>query len=563
MTDEASSPKASNNFIHRNIDEDLRQGRYDKIATRFPPEPNGYLHLGHSRSIVLNFGTAQSYGGVCNLRFDDTNPTKEELEYMEAIKRDIEWLGFRWDNLFYASDYFEQLYQLALKMIREGKAYVDSLSADEMRAYRGNLTEPGEDSPYRTRSVEENLELFQAMRNGVYNEGEHVLRAKIDMASGNISLRDPVMYRILRVAHPRTGDAWCIYPTYDWAHGQSDYIEGISHSLCTIEFSHHNPLYEWFLDAIGAAKPRSYQTEFAPLQVSYMLFSKRNLKRLVDEGFVRSWDDPRMPTLSGLRRRGVSPQGIRDFVEDAGVDRTESTLEMQRFEYFVRQDLNKRAERRMAVLDPLKITIRNYPEGQEEHCEAVNNQEDASAGTRLVPFSRDIYIEREDFMEDAPRKFFRLSLGREVRLMHAYYITCVEVIKDDGGEVSELICEYDPKSKGGNTSDNRKVKGTLHWVSAKHALDAEVRLYDYLWTKADPKDSPEGEDFTANYNPHSETIIQGAKVEPDLANMPAETHYQFLRKGYFIEDKDSSASHLIFNRTIGLKDSWSKTKGKN
>ncbi|MEZ4607802.1 MAG: glutamine--tRNA ligase/YqeY domain fusion protein [Deinococcales bacterium] len=552
----------TNNFIHRLIDEDLSKGRYQEIVTRFPPEPNGYLHLGHLKSIVLNFGTAERYGGRCNLRFDDTNPLKEDREYIEAMKRDIKWLGYHWDGLFHASDYFEQLYAWAVKLIKEGKAYVDSLSADEIREYRGNLSEPGKESPYRNRSVEKNLALFEAMRRGEFKEGEHVLRAKIDMASGNINFRDPVMYRILHATHPHTGDTWCIYPSYDWAHGQSDYLEGISHSLCTIEFSNHNPLYEWYLEAIEAKSPRTYQTEFAPLIISYILFSKRNLKRLVEEGYVSGWDDPRLPTIAGMRRRGYTPKGLKDFVEDVGVDRSESVIELSRFEYFIRQDLNKTSQRLMAVLEPIKVTLSNYPEDLVEEFEAVNNHEDLSAGTRKVPFSRELYIEREDFAENPPKGFFRLAPGAEVRLMHAYYITCQEIIKDEAGNITELRCTYDPETRGGDSPDKRKVKGTLHWVSARHALDAEVRLYERLFNKENPKDVEEGQDFTANLNPDSLRVMGGVKLEPSTLTFPDDTHYQFLRKGYFIKDPDSTAAKLVFNRTIDLKDTWAKLQKK-
>ncbi len=552
----------STNFIEEIIEEDLSTGKYEgRVHTRFPPEPNGYLHIGHAKSICLNFGLAEKYNGLSNLRFDDTNPTKEEQEYIDSIKEDIRWLGFDWgDREYYASDYFDQLYQYALQLIKDGKAYVDSLSAEEIREYRGTLTEPGRNSPYRDRSVEENLELFEQMRAGEFEEGAYVLRAKIDMSSGNLNMRDPVMYRILHASHHRTGDKWCIYPMYDWAHGQSDSIEGITHSLCTLEFEDHRPLYDWFLDQLGIYHPQ--QIEFARLNLSHTVLSKRKLLKLVGEGHVRGWDDPRMPTISGLRRRGYTPEAIRDFADRIGVAKANSTVDIALLEHCLREELNKKAQRVMVVLDPLRVVITNYPEDQVEEMEAVNNPEDASAGTRKVPFSGTIYIEREDFREDPPKKFFRLAPGREVRLMHAYFITCQEVIKDEEtGQVIELRCTYDPASRGGSSPDGRKVKGTLHWVSAEQALDAEVRMYEHLFTKADPNEVAEGEDFTANLNPSSLEFAP-AKVEPDLAGAPPGSRYQFIRQGYFCVDPDSTADRPVFNQTVGLRDTWAKIEKK-
>ncbi len=550
------------NFIKKIIDEHNETGRFaGRVHTRFPPEPNGYLHIGHAKSICLNFGLAQDYGGKTNLRFDDTNPVKEEQEYIDAIKEDVRWLGFQWDGPeLYASDYFEQLYQWAIQLIKAGKAYVDSLSADEIREYRGTLTEPGQDSPYRNRSVEENLELFGRMKNGDFPDGSHVLRAKIDMTSGNLNMRDPVMYRILHAEHPRTGNQWCIYPMYDWAHGQSDSIEGITHSICTLEFEAHRPLYDWFVEQLGIFAPQ--QIEFARLNLTYTVMSKRRLLRLVQDGFVRGWDDPRMPTLSGLRRRGFTPEAIRDFAERVGVAKNDSTVDYGLLEYHLRQDLNRRARRAMAVLNPLKVVITNYPAGQTEEMEAVNNPEDPTAGTRLVPFAREIYIEREDFMEDPPKKFFRLAPGREVRLMHAYYITCTDVIKDADGHVTELHCTYDPATKGGDSPDGRRVKGTLHWVSAQHAVDAEVRMYDYLFTKPDPNNVPDGQDFTDFINPDSLLVQNGCKLEPSLAQAAPGDRFQFLRNGYFVVDPDSTAGGPVFNRTATLRDTWAKIQRK-
>jgi glutaminyl-tRNA synthetase len=554
----------SSNFIKKMIEADIASGKNDgKVVTRFPPEPNGYLHIGHAKPIVLNFGLAQTFDGACSLRFDATPPRHAAAVSVAAITRDLPWLGFDWgERLFHASDYFEQLYEWALKLIRKGLAYVDSQTPEQIRENRGTLTEPGIESPYRNRSVEENLELFERMRAGEFAEGACVLRAKIDMSSGNINFRDPVMYRIMHKDHQRTGDKWRIYPMYDWAHGQSDALEGVTYSLCSIEFSDHNPLYEWFLDAVEIPKPRTEQTEFARLKITYTLLSKRKLIRLVEEGHVSGWDDPRMPTLAGMRRRGYTPKAIRDFVERVGVDRRDSTVEYQLLEYFVRQDLNQVAQRVMGVLEPLKVIITNYPEDQEEWLEAVNNPEDDSAGTRQVPFSRELYIEQKDFMEDPPKKFFRLAPGREVRLMHAYYLTCNEVIKDEAGNITELHCTYDPETKGGDSADGRKVKGTLHWVSAKHALDADVQVYEQLFSSEDPNDVPEGADFTANINPNSLTVMEGVKLEPSLADAPAFGHYQLLRQGYYSIDPDSTPEKPVLNQTIGLKDTWAKMRAK-
>ncbi len=557
----ASTP--SSNFIRDIIEEDLRTDRYGgRVHTRFPPEPNGYLHIGHAKSICLNFGLAADYGGLCNLRFDDTNPTKEEIEYVESIKEDVRWLGFDWgDREFYASDYFEQLYEYAVQLIKKGKAYVCDLSPEEIREYRGTLTEPGKESPYRNRSVEENLDLFERMRAGEFEDGSRTLRAKIDMASPNMNMRDPVMYRILHATHHRTGDKWCIYPTYDWAHGQSDSIEGITHSICTLEFEDHRPLYDWFLDQLGIHHPR--QIEFARLNLSYTVLSKRKLRILVEEGHVNGWDDPRMPTLSGLRRRGYTPESIRDFCERIGVARADSLVDIALLEHCLREDLNKRAPRVMAVLRPLRMVIDNYPEGQVEWFDAVNNPEDPGMGTRKVPFSRVLYVEQDDFREDPPKKWFRLAPGREVRLKHAYLVTCVQVVKDEQtGEVVELHCTYDPETRGGAAPDGRKVRGTLHWVSAAHALEAEVRLYNRLFTKADPDDTPEGLDFRANLNPNSLEVLTECRVEPSLAGAEVGSHYQFLRLGYFCVDPDSLAGKLVFNRTVPLRDTWAKIERK-
>ena len=553
---------APSNFIHDIIDEDMRTGKYaGRVHTRFPPEPNGYLHIGHAKSIWINYGTAEKYGGKFNLRFDDTNPTKEEQEYIDSITHDVKWLGADWeDRLFFASDYFQQLYDWAIQLIKAGKAYVDDLSADEIREYRGTLTEPGKNSPYRDRSIEENLDLFQRMKDGEFPDGSRVLRAKIDMASPNVNLRDPIMYRILHAEHPRTGDAWCIYPMYDWAHGQSDSIEGITHSICTLEFENNRPLYEWFIEALGIYAPQ--QIEFARLNLTYTLMSKRKLLRLVREGHVSGWDDPRMPTLSGLRRRGVTPEAIRVFCDRIGVSKANSVVDIAMLEHAIREDLNLHAQRVMAVLNPLKVVIENYPEDQVEEIDAVNNPEDASMGTRKVPFSRVLYIERDDFMEDPPKKFFRLAPGREVRLRYAYFITCTDVVKDAAGNIVELRCTYDPATRGGDAPDGRKPKATLHWVSAAHALDVEVRLYDNLFAVPDPENVPEGQDFTANLNPNSLEVIPAAQIEPFVAGAAPGSRYQFERQGYFCVDPDSTADRLVFNRTVGLRDTWAKIQQK-
>jgi len=546
-------------FIRNIIAEDLRTNKYGgRVHTRFPPEPNGRLHIGHAKAICLNFGVATEYeGGLCNLRFDDTNPIKEEEEYVEAIKEDIRWLGFDWeDRLFYASDYFDQLYEYAVRLIKDGKAYICDLSPDEIREYRGTLTEPGKESPYRTRSVEENLDLFERMRAGEFKEGDHVLRAKIDMASPNLNLRDPVMYRILRATHHRTGDKWCIYPMYDFTHCLSDSIEGITHSLCSLEFENNRPLYDWFLDELGVYHPQ--QIEFARLNLNYTVMSKRKLLQLVEKGLVSGWDDPRMPTLSGLRRRGYTPEAIRDFCERIGVAKSNSVVDITLLEHCLRSDLNKRAPRVMSVLRPLRVVIDNYPEDEVEELDAVNNPEDESMGTRKIPFSRVLYIEREDFREDPPKKYFRLAPGREVRLKHAYYITCVGVVKDEQtNEVIELHCTYDPESRGGWTPDNRKVRGTLHWVSAAHALKAEVRLYDRLFTKENPL-GEDGSDFLDYLNPDSLEMLTSCQIEPGLAGATPGSRYQFLRMGYFCVDPDSSGDRLVFNRTVSLRDTWAR-----
>ena len=555
----ATESNAPSDFIRTIIQEDLNTGKYDgRVHTRFPPEPNGYLHIGHAKSICLNFGVAADFGGLCNLRFDDTNPTKEELEYVESIQEDIRWLGFDWgERLYYASDYFQQLFDYAVYLIKKGLAYVDDLTADEIRAYRGTLTEPGKESPYRNRSVEENLDLFERMRAGEFSDGSRVLRAKIDMASGNLNLRDPVMYRILHEAHHRTGDQWCIYPMYDFAHGQSDSIEKITHSLCTLEFQDHRPLYDWFVEELDIYHPQ--QIEFARLNLSYTVLSKRKLLRLVNEKYVRGWDDPRMPTISGLRRRGYTPEAIRDFCDRIGVAKSDSIVDMALLEHCIRQDLNQRAQRVMGILNPLRVVIDNYPEGLVEEMEAINNPEDGSMGTRKVPFSKVLYIERDDFMEEPPKKFFRLAPGREVRLRYAYFVTCVGVVKDEKtGEVTELHCTYDPATKGGDAPDGRKVKGTLHWVSAAHALPAEVRLYDRLFLNENPDDTVGGADFTSNLNPNSLEVLKNCYVEPSLADSKPGSRYQFERLGYFCVDPDSGPDSLVFNRTVALRDSWAK-----
>ncbi len=549
----------SSDFVRDAIREDLRaKGHGGQVRTRFPPEPNGYLHIGHAKAISIDFGVAEEFGGLCNLRFDDTNPAKEESKYVEAIQKDIRWLGFDWeDRLYYASDYFEQLYEWAEQLVREGKAYVDSLSPEEIKEYRGAFGEPGRDSPYRNRTVEENLDLFQRMRAGEFEDGAHVLRAKIDMSSGNMNMRDPVMYRILHESHHRAGDEWCIYPMYDFAHGQSDSIEGITHSLCDLAYEEHRPLYDWFLDQLGIYHPR--QIEFARLNLSYTVLSKRYLLQLVEDGLVGGWDDPRLPTLAGLRRRGYTPEAIREFLDRIGVAKKESRVDIALLEHCLREDLNKRSPRVMAVLRPLRVVIDNYPEGQVEEFEAVNNPEDEGMGTRKLPFSRVLYVERDDFREDAPKKWFRLAPGREVRLKHAYYITCQEAVKDEStGQVVELRCTYDPQSRGGGTPDGRKVRGTLHWVSAAHALDAVVRLYDHLFITPDPGDGEDGKGWAAYINPNSLEILTACKVEPSLAGATPGDRYQFLRMGYFCVDPDSSAGKLVFNRTVTLRDTWAK-----
>ncbi|HSY14145.1 MAG TPA: glutamine--tRNA ligase/YqeY domain fusion protein [Verrucomicrobiae bacterium] len=558
----ASTPGESterpSNFVRDIVLDDLKTNKFNgNVHTRFPPEPNGYLHIGHAKSICLNFGLAKEFGGQTNLRFDDTNPEKEEQEYVDSIITDARWLGADWgDRMFYASDYFDQLHAWAVQLIKAGKAYVDDLGAEEVRKYRGTLTEPGKESPYRNRSVEENLELFERMRQGEFPDGSRTLRAKIDMASPNLNMRDPVMYRILHAAHHRTGDKWCIYPMYDFAHGQSDSLEQITHSICTLEFEDHRPLYNWFIQQLGIFP--SQQIEFDRLNLTYTLLSKRKLLQLVNEGRVRGWDDPRMPTISGIRRRGYTPEAIRNFCGAIGVSKTNGIIDLAMMEHFVRDDLNKRALRAMAVLRPLKVVIDNYPEGQVEELELANNPEDASAGTRKVPFSRELYIEQDDFREDPPKKFFRLSPGQEVRLRGGYFITCKSVVKNDKGEVVEVHCTYDPETRSGNAPDNRRVKATIHWVSAQHAVSGEVRVYENLFTKENPADVPEGQDFTANLNPNSLEIISEAKLEPSLASARAGDRYQFERLGYFCADLDSKPGALVFNRTVALRDTWAK-----
>jgi glutaminyl-tRNA synthetase len=554
MSDSSADHGDSSNFIRDIIDADLASGKHTRIVTRFPPEPNGYLHIGHAKSICLNFGVARDYGGDCNLRFDDTNPEKESIEYINSIRRDVEWLGFEWHSNPFASDYFDQLYGFALDLIRQGKAYVDSQNADDMRANRGTLKEPGVDSPYRNRSIDENMQLFEAMKNDEFADGEHVLRAKIDMQSANINLRDPVLYRIRHVTHHNTGDTWCIYPLYDFTHGLSDAIEGVTHSLCTMEFEDHRPLYDWILDNLETPA-RPAQIEFARLQLEYSLTSKRKLNQLVSEGMVSGWDDPRMLTISGMRRRGFTPESIVNFCDMIGITKKYSTIEMGVLETALRDDLNVRAARRMAVINPVKVIIENYPEDQEEFFTGINHPQNPEYGTRDVPFSREIYIERDDFMEDAPRKFFRLSPGREVRLRFACYITCKEVIKNDDGEVETLICSYDPESRGGSSPDGRKVKGTIHWVSARHAVNATVNLYDRLFTNTNPGAAA---DFQQALNPESLVVMPDAKFEPAIELSGNTLAYQFERLGYFISDYDSTSERPIFNRTMTLRDSWAK-----
>ncbi len=555
----STEPTAPSNFIRTIIREDIAANKNDgRVHTRFPPEPNGYLHIGHAKAFCLNFGMAAEYGGLCNLRFDDTNPVKEDVEYVDSIMEDIRWLGFNWDDrLFYASDYFDQLYEYAIQLVKLGKAYVCDLSADEIREYRGTLTEPGKNSPYRDRSVEENLDLFERMKAGEFPDGTRVLRSKIDMAAGNLNMRDPVIYRNIHTSHHRTGDKWRLYPMYDFTHCLSDSIESITHSLCSLEFEDHRPLYDWYLDQLGVFHPQ--QIEFARLNLSYTILSKRKLIQLVNNGHVSGWDDPRMPTICGLRRRGFTPAAIRNFLERIGVAKRDSIVGVADLEFAVREDLNKHAPRVMGVLRPLKVVIDNYPEDQTDELDAVNNPEDPSAGTRKVPFSKVLYIEHDDFREDPPRKFFRLAPGREVRLRYAYFITCTDVIKDENGEVIELRCTYDPASRGGSSPDGRKVKATLHWVSAAHALDVEVRLYEHLFSKENPMEVDDGQDFTANLNPDSLEVLPLCKVEPSLADASPGATYQFERQGYFcVDSKDSRPDHLVFNRTVTLRDTWAK-----
>jgi len=550
------------NFVREIIEEHNRTGRFDqRIHTRFPPEPNGYLHIGHAKSICLNFGIARDYEAPCNLRFDDTNPTREDQEYIDSIKEDVRWLGFDWaDREFYASDYFDQLYEWAVQLINAGKAYVCHLSAEETRKYRGTLTEPGKNSPYRDRTAEENLDLFERMKSGEFEDGTCVLRAKIDMASPNLNMRDPVMYRILHASHHRQGDKWCIYAMYDYTHGQSDSIEGITHSICTLEFEDHRPLYDWFIRALGIYAPQ--QIEFARLNLTYTVMSKRLLLKLVEEGRVNGWDDPRMPTISGMRRRGYPPEAIRAFCDRIGVAKKDSTVDFALLQFHVREHLNTVAPRFMGVLKPLKVVITNYPEGESEELDAINNPGDPSAGTRKVPFARELYIEQDDFMEEPPKKFFRLAPGREVRLRYAYFITCQEVVKDDLGNVVELRCTYDPATKGGDAPDGRRVKATLHWVSAQHACEAEVRVYDHLFHKENPYEVEEGQDFTSNINPNSLEVLKGCRLEPALASAEAGLTCQFERLGYFYVDPDSSPEKPVFNRTVPLRDTWAKLKKK-
>lgn len=567
---ENAKPSEGLDFVRRIVEEDLKTSKWaGRVATRFPPEPNGYLHIGHAKSICLNFGIAQEYAGLCNLRYDDTNPAKEEEEYVRSIEEDVKWLGFEWSGKYWASDYFDAMYEFAIELIKKGKAYVDDQSADQIRSSRGNLTVGGQQSPHRDRPVEENLELFMRMKTGEFPDGSKVLRAKIDMASPNFNLRDPVMYRILHQSHHNTGDKWRIYPMYDWAHGFEDSIEKITHSICTLEFENHRPLYDWFIDAVNESRPddqkiwHPQQIEFARLNLSYTMLSKRKLLQLVQEKIVRGWDDPRMPTISGFRRKGYTPESIRAFCKHIGVNKFNSTVEINVLENFLRDDLNKRALRVMGVLNPLKVVITNYPEGQMDQLDAINNPEDESAGTRKVPFSREIFIDREDFMETPPPKYFRLFPGNEVRLRYAYFVKCTGVVKNAAGEITEIQCTYDPQTKGGNSPpDGRKVKGTIHWVCAQDALSAEVRLYDHLFTKPDPDDVPEGADWKVNLNPNSETVITNAKIEPSVKDAIAGTHYQFERQGYFTVDKDSKPGKLIFNRSVSLKGSWTKEQKK-
>jgi glutaminyl-tRNA synthetase len=556
-------------FVRRIVEEDNRTGKWGgRVATRFPPEPNGYLHIGHAKSICLNFGIAEEYRGSCNLRYDDTNPAKEEEEYVRSIEQDVKWLGFGWSNKLWASDYFDTMYEYAIELIRKGKAYVDDLTAEQVSEFRGPPTRPGKESPYRNRGVQENLDLFERMRKGEFPDGAKTLRAKIEMTSPNLNLRDPVLYRILHESHHNTGDKWCIYPMYDWAHGFEDSVEKITHSICTLEFENHRPLYDWFIDAVNEGRPKDkqiwhpQQIEFARLNLTYTMLSKRKLLQLVQEKVVSGWDDPRMPTISGYRRRGYTPEAIRAFCKHIGVNKFNSTVDIQVLENFLREDLNKRAPRTMAVLRPLKLVITNYPEGQVEELDAVNNPEDPSAGTRKVPFSREIYIEQEDFQEAPPPKYFRLFPGNEVRLRYAYFVKCTGVVKDASGRITEVRCTYDPATRGGDSPDGRKVKGTIHWVSAPHAANAEVRLYDHLFSKADPEDVPEGSDWKANLNNKSLEVLSDAKIERSLRGVPAGTNYQFERQGYFTVDLDSTADKTVFNRSVSLKDSWSREQQK-
>ena len=560
---EQDTKKNSLDFIRTIITEDIQKNKNEgRVATRFPPEPNGYLHIGHAKSICLNFGVAEEFGGTCNLRFDDTNPTKEDTEYVESIMEDVKWLGYDWgERLYYASDYFQDLYDFAVMLINDGKAYVDSSSADEIREYRGTLNAPGKESPFRNRSAKESLDLFERMKNGEFEEGAHVLRAKLDMASGNLNMRDPIMYRILKQSHHRTGDTWSIYPMYDFAHGQSDSLEKITHSLCTLEFEDHRPLYDWFIEQLGIYAPR--QIEFARLNLTYTVLSKRKLMQLVQDNHVSGWDDPRMPTISGLRRRGYTSHAIRNFCDKIGVTKQDSVIDIALLEHSLRDDLNKSAQRVMGVLNPLKVVITNYPADSSEELDAVNNPEDESAGKRKVPFSKELYIERDDFMEDPPKKFYRLSPGREVRLRYAYFITCTDVIKNENGDITELHCTYDPETKGGNAPDGRKVKATIHWVSAKHAINRVVKLYDRLFTVPEPEGDKEGRDFTEFLNPESLTVLKDCYLEPSLADATPGVNYQFERLGYFIVDPASSKNgEQVFNRTATLRDAWAKVKGK-
>ena len=558
-----ATPAAPVDFIRTIVDEDIAAGKHGgRVATRFPPEPNGYLHIGHAKSICLNFGVAADRGGSCNLRFDDTNPAKEDVEYVDAIKEDVEWLGFAWTNLFFASDYFEQIYQFAVALISQGKAYVDSLTPDEIRAHRGTLTEPGRNSPYRDRSVAENLDLFARMRAGEFEDGVHVLRAKIDMASPNFNMRDPTLYRIRHATHHRTGDTWCIYPMYDFAHPLSDALEHITHSLCTLEFEDHRPLYDWLVSALFE-RNRPQQIEFARLNLTYTVMSKRKLLQLVQQGHVSGWDDPRMPTITGLRRRGYTPESIRDFCARIGIAKKENVIDMAQLEHSIREDLNRRAPRVMGVLRPVKVVLTNYPAGQVEEVDVINNPEDPSAGTRKVPFSRELYIERDDFREDPPKKFFRLSPGREVRLRCAYFIRCDEVVKDAAGEIVEIRCTYDPATRGGDSPDGRRVKATMHWVSVPHAVPVEVRLYDRLFSVEDPDRAPDGKTFLDNLNAQSLEVLRNCPVEPSLAGATVSSRFQFERLGYFSVDPDSRPGAIVFNRTVSLRDAWARISQKS